>query len=266
MGFRENLLAKIEIDRLTQAVRSSLGPAGSETRLDREAMRRLLAMTAFAPRRERDLELFVAEEGPDGVGTVLVLDNELPLYRTTAADVALRKSPTVGEMASIRNIIKILRDSDVKRSRREASLEAVRAAALARLDLSFTPEDIDQIRRDGIASFESRYGEGVEENLMLLAELLGYRPPPAALHVPHVLVTGAAARGDAGEELFGPAVFYARIGNELRWSGERFAVQQTGPAERFKRIASGREPADDSGPAVFERLARAVLAARPAAR
>lgn len=263
MGFRENLIAKIEIDRLTEAVRRSLGPSGGEVRLDKESVRRLLAYGPFVPRRERDLELYVADEGADGVATILVLDNELPIYRTTAADVALRKSPTVGEMARIGNIIKILRDSDVKRSRKEASIEFLREAALARLDLSFTPEDIHAIRRDGIASLESRYGEGVEESLMLLAEILGYRPPPPPLRLPHVVAYGV---WEAGGERFGPAALYARIPHELRWTEGRFDGQKPADRERFAAIAAGRLSADAAGPAVFERLAAAAMPPRPEPR
>jgi len=41
----------------------------------------------------RDLDLYVADTGT-AVQKILVLDNELPIYRTTVADVAMRKSPT----------------------------------------------------------------------------------------------------------------------------------------------------------------------------
>ena len=44
---------------------------------------------------------------------ILVLDNGLAIYHTTIEDVCMRKSPSVKEMISIRNTIKILNDEDV---------------------------------------------------------------------------------------------------------------------------------------------------------
>jgi hypothetical protein len=154
MAFRENLLKKIQIDQLASRVLATIGALGSEVKLDREAMRQLLALSPYAPQRVRDLDLYVEDTGTP-VKQILVLDNELPIYRTTVADVAMRKSPTVGEMAKIWNIVKILKDSDVKISRKSDSLKAVQDESIARLDLSFGAEDINDIRRDGIASIES---------------------------------------------------------------------------------------------------------------
>jgi len=152
MAFRENLLQKIRIDQLAGRVLATIGALGSEVKLDKEAMRQLLSLSPYSPQRVRDLDLYV-EETDAPVKKILVLDNELPIYRTTVADVAMRKSPTVGEMAKIWNIIKILRDSDVKISRKADSLKAVQDESIARLDLSFNAEDINDIRRDGIRIF-----------------------------------------------------------------------------------------------------------------
>ena len=81
--------------------------------------RSLLEMSPYRYQKERDLDLFI--EKIDGQpDNILVLDNELPIYRTTVEDVVIRKSPYTKEMLRIGNIIKILRDSDVKISRREA--------------------------------------------------------------------------------------------------------------------------------------------------
>ena len=121
MSFRENLLKKIEIDKLTTTVLNSIGPSGGERKIDKEAMTQLLEMSPYRYQRERDLDLFV-QEAESGRGKILVLDNELPIYTTTIQDVAMRKSPYIKEMVSIRNAIKILKDSDVKISIKEASL------------------------------------------------------------------------------------------------------------------------------------------------
>jgi len=51
-----------------------------------------------------------------------VFDNELPIYHTTVADVALRKSPYWQQMFSIRNIKKIMNRHDVLVSEGKESL------------------------------------------------------------------------------------------------------------------------------------------------
>jgi hypothetical protein len=261
MGFKDNLLRKIEIDQLAQRVRATLGPSGGELRIDKEAMRRLLALSPFSHRRERDLDLYV-EETEAAVKRILVLDSELPIYRTTVEDVVLRKSPYVGEMVNLRNIIKILKDSDVKISRKEASLQTVQAACLSRLDLTFTEADIDDIRRDGTASLESAYAEGVNECLLMLAELLGWRQPPAVFRVPHATVYGAAYRKESGEDVFGPVVIYSLMHNELKLTEEQFGSLAKDRIERFHLIAAGKEKAAGTGAAVFDYLKRAVMRSR----
>ncbi|MEJ2041278.1 MAG: hypothetical protein P8X55_20470, partial [Desulfosarcinaceae bacterium] len=122
MSFKDNLLKKIKIDRLAEKVRHSLGaPADSPRRVDRETMKTLLSMGPFRHQQERDLDLYFISRD-DGPEQILALDNEMKIYRTTAEDVALRKSPTIKEMVSIRNAIKILSDKDVVVSAKAESL------------------------------------------------------------------------------------------------------------------------------------------------
>ena len=90
----------------------------------------------------------------------------------------LRKSPLVKEMLSIGNIRRILNDQDVVVSKKDASVETLRRAAIAALDLSFTRADIEEIGLDGIGSLESRYSEGVCECLELFGQMLGYVQAP----------------------------------------------------------------------------------------
>ena len=124
MSFKENLLKKIRFDALAHKVISSWGPPGSGMRIDKDAMRELLDMSSYTHQRKRDLDLYVDEDGGEKK-KILVLDNELPIYLTTVEDVVLRKSPYIKEMVSIRNAIKILKDSDVKISIKDASVKAV---------------------------------------------------------------------------------------------------------------------------------------------
>jgi hypothetical protein len=261
MAFKENLLQKIRIDQLAGQILASIGPEGTEAKLDKNAMRQLLALSPYAHRRERDLDLYVQDTDAP-VPKILVLDNELPIYRTTVADVVMRKSPEIGEMVSLRNIVKILRDSDVKVSRKTESLKAVQAECIARLDLSFGAEDVNDIRRDGIASLESNYADGVNESLLLFAELLGYRPPPKPFSVPHCTIYAAVYRKDSGEVVVGPAVIFNLMRNDLKLIEEQFGALEKEKVERFHAIAAGKEKTGVQGAVVFEHLQKAVLSSR----
>jgi hypothetical protein len=261
MGFKENLLLKIRIDQLAGRILASLGPEGSEAKLDKQAMRQLLALSPYVHRHERDLDLFV-ENIDAPVKKILVLDNELPIYRTTVADVAMRKSPEVGEMVKPRNIIRILKDSDVKLSRKAESLKAVHAECIASLDLSFSEEEVNDIRRDGIASLESKYAEGVNECLMLFAELLGYRPPPKPFIIPHCTIYAASYRKDSGENVVGPAVLFNLMRNELKLTEEQFGDVDKAKVERFHAIAAGKVETEIHGAEVFAYLQQTVLSSR----
>ena len=170
MGFKESLLKKIQINRLADQVRRSLKPSDPPGRIDRTAMQTLLEMGPLTRRQERDLELYCQTQDSEKQ-LILVLDNELKLYRTTVDDVAMRKSPTVKEMVSIRNAIKILNDKDVVVSRKTDTLAWVENGLVAALDLTYTDADIGALARDGRDSLANGYAEGVAEALTLFGEI-----------------------------------------------------------------------------------------------
>ena len=146
MSFKDDLLKKVQISQLSRKVLASLGPPESGSKIDKDAMRGLLEMSPYQYRRERDLDLYIEKiEGESS--KILVLDNELPIYRTTVEDVVIRKSPYTKEMLSIGNIIKILKDSDVKISRKEASLQIVQKECIDGLDLTYNASDIEMIAK-----------------------------------------------------------------------------------------------------------------------
>ncbi|UCF92975.1 MAG: hypothetical protein JSW39_02130 [Desulfobacterales bacterium] len=258
MSFKENLLRKIQIDELTHRILNSIGPPESGRKVDKDTVRRLLEMSPYVLQKERDLELYIRKIDTDRP-RILVLDNELPIYRTTVEDVVMRKSPFIKEMANIRNIIKILKDSDVKISRKEDSVKAVRQECIEQLDLSFNETDLDEIRIDGAASLESGYGEGVIENLTLLAELLGYQSAPKAFQIRHSFILGELTREEGGAELYGPIVIYDRIQNELMLIDGQVNSRDEGQKARFHRIATGAEKATLQGAEVFRYLKEAAV-------
>lgn len=257
MGFRENLIKKIEIDRLARQVDHSMGPPDSGRRIDKALARKLFEEAGYRRLDKRDLELYLRPVS-GGDDQVLVLDNDLPLYATTADDVTLRKSPIVKEMVKIRNIIRILKDTDVLVSKKSETVETVRQDCLAGLDLSFTEADIAEIADQGRASLENGYAEGLTEALDLFAELLGYRPAPKGFARPHHVVIGAAGPGSA----FGPLVVWDRVHNALKFVDRILDSGRRADAEDFRAVLDGAAEADLAGGDVFSRLRDEVMARR----
>ena len=257
MSFKENLLLKIEINQLSDQVLKTIGPSDGGPRLDKDTMRKLLEMSPFEFRRERDLDLYLkkAEDGH----LILVLDNELPIYKTTVDDVVMRKSPFIKEMLNIRNAIKILKDSDVKISIKADSLKTVQTESIALLDLTYDVSDIAQLAKDGTASLENNYTEGVIETLTLFADLLAFEPAPKPFKKRHHTIFGALAEQSGGKVLFGPMVIYSAIDNTLKLIEQPIPRKDREILEYFEKIISGDEKAPESGPEIFNYLKTKVL-------
>lgn len=247
---------------MTGTVMETVGPPDSGRKIDKETMRKLLEMGERKFRKERDLDLYLLESdtAPE---KILVLDNELAVYNTTPEDVALRRSPTVKEMLSIRNVIRILNDSDVVISKREASVRTIQKECIDLLDLSFDRSDLDDIKNDGAASLERGYADGVTECLSLFAELLGYRPPPKTFRNSNFEIIGALVSGKPGEKLFGPMVIYSFIHNAIRLIDKQMSTLNKEDAEFVYQIAMGKEKAPMEGVPVLEYLRDAVIRQSP---
>jgi len=175
MSFKENLHAKIKLDRLYQSLVFTIREPPGRRWLDKELAKELLAMTDFEHRKVRDLHLYIRPlEGE--IMEVAVLDNELPIYRSTVDDVALRKSPYWQQMFSIRNVRKIMNDHDVIASKGKESLKRLHASALALLDLSYTGDDLASLLEDARRGLELKSISQIQESLDLFAELLHFQP------------------------------------------------------------------------------------------
>ena len=258
MSFKENLLKKIQIRQLTRKVLASFGPPGSPGKIDKDAMRSLLDLSPYLYHKERDLDLFI-EKFDGEPSKILVLDNELPIYRTTVEDVAIRKSPYTKEMLRIGNIIKILKDSDVKISRKEESVQIIQKECIDRLDLAYDASDIEIIAQEGSDSLENGYTDGILESLALFAELLGYQRPPKAFRIQHHEISGAVTEKQNGEIVFGPAVILRLIDNSLKMIEDEISSLDKAKIEFFRQVAQGKEKSDIEGTAVFKYLKDAVL-------
>jgi len=258
MSFKDNLLKKIRINQLSRTVRASIGSAESGLKIDKDVMRSLLEISPYQYQKERDLDLYI-QELDSGQSRILVLDNELPIYETTVEDVLIRKSPYTKEMLSIKNIIKILKDSDVKLSRKETSLKTVQKECIDLLDLTYNASDIEAITREGADSLENGYTDGVVESLSLFAELLNYRPPPKAFRIRHHEIFGAVTEKEGGEILFGPVVVFSLINNSLGMIEEEVSSFDKAKIEFFQKVAGGEEKATVEGKEVFRYLKDEVL-------
>ena len=257
MPFKENLLKKIHIDRTARKVLSSIGPVGGGLRIDRQNMQSLLETAEYEFRRVRDLDLYIQTREP-GQGRILVLDNDLTIYNTSIEDVAMRKSPTVREMISIKNAIRILNDRDVVVSKKEQSLKTVHKLCIAGLDLEFDQADIQSLAAEGIASLENNDYRGVGECMDLFSELLGYRPPPKQLETGNCLIRGVLRRSETGELKFGPMIVYDKGRNRLILIKRRLSPGNPEDLAHVEEMLARAPDMSAENASVFRYLAAAV--------
>ena len=253
MGFKENLLKKIQIDELVKSARETIRPTESGRRVDKDIMARLLELGGYSSIKERDLTLYILD-GDKNNGRFLVLDNDLAIYQTSVADIGLRKSPTVKEMISLRNIKKILVDTDVVLSRKEASLNTIRKACIDQLDLNFDVSDIEAIVQEGQFALERGDHDQVRESLSLFSELLSYAPAPPPFQTKGHEIMGNLAKAEDGEIRFGPLVLYDPDRNILKYIDSPIGSFDKEKMENFKKVLRNEADASVEGAGVFDKL------------
>ncbi len=175
MSFKDNLKAKIKLDTLFRQLTSTMKEPPGRWWLDKVLALELLNMTDFEPKKFRDLHLYTLPLEGEAM-EVLVFDNGLPIYHTTVADVALRKSPFWQEMFSIGNIKKIMNDKDVIISKGKESLKRLYANALALLDLTYTRDDLALLVAEARSGLERKSMVETMELLNLFIDLLDFEP------------------------------------------------------------------------------------------
>jgi hypothetical protein len=175
MPFKENLKAKINLDRLLQKLVSTIREPPGKRWVDKVLTQELLDMTDLKHKKVNYLHLYIRPLAGE-ILEVLVFDNELPIYHTTVADVALRKSPHWKQMFSIRNIKKIMNDQDVIISKGKESLKRLQANALARLDLTYSRDDLMLLLEDARQGLDRESVSQIGESFDLFFELLDFQP------------------------------------------------------------------------------------------
>jgi hypothetical protein len=263
MALREQFRTKRQLDMLAREVGGRLDLPAGQRRLNKDAMRRLLAMTAFEPARERDLELYVRPlEGE--TKEVVVMDNDLPIYHSTVRDVGLRKTPSVKEMISIRNIRKILDDKDVVVSRGMESLRLIYGQAFSTLDFSYTDEEIAAMVQEGSRGLEGNALDRVQENLEVLLEVLGYQELDMGIWEHPVVAYAVPTDSTASAGAYRDLILFDREELTLMLIRGEFSPQIDSDLDRLLDILR-RNAIDAEGGEVFGfmgRMARAIVPER----
>ena len=260
MTFKENLLQKIELERLASLVIASCGSEQSTRPVDKEAMRSLLELSPYQYQRERDLDLYVKPAEGEGVlKMILILDNKLPIFRSTVKDVVTRRSPKTLEMWNFKTVRNILVDSDIKLSTRSKSVKTILKDAVAQLDLTYTVKDIEDLAKEGMAWLAGSDASNVGKILALFAALLGYKKPQKYFGLENTISFGVSAPGKDDDIVFGPLVLYRPAGNTLVWIDKSFSKSDREQIKFLHSVATGKASVPMTGDAVFEKLQADVL-------
>jgi len=258
MSFKENLKAKIKLDRLLQKLVSTIKEPPGKWWLDKVLAQDLLDMTDFEHRKVSNLQLYVRPLKGE-IMEVVVFDNELPIYHTTVADVALRKSPYWQQMFSIRNIKKIMNHHDVLVSEGKESLKRLQANALALLDLTYTGDDLALLLEDARKGLERKSIEQIQESIDLFFELLDFQPvSPGVLEQDLQIFAGAKLNG-ADVPAFEHLILFDEETLSLGLKKGPFSPESDSDLAWVMRYVRGEETADLKGIDVFKFLVELAL-------
>lgn len=263
MNFIENLKTKLTADQLARRVIASLTPLESGRHTDLEAMAELLDMAGYHSRSFRDMTLYCPDFSIQP-NKIMVLDNELPLYQTTIQDVLIRKSPTIKEMVSIRNAIKILHDTDVVLGKGKQAVGLVHREILDSLDLTYGPTDIESIRDMGTAALENADADTIVLCLSLFAELLDLLTAPKST-APVDLFVLYQKEGIVTGDLTALALIYDKTENQLTlFDGIR--TRADGKIVSYRQLTAHPDQAAYKDKDVFDWLHDRVIEAIPPVR
>jgi hypothetical protein len=258
MSFKEDLKAKIRIDRLLQNLVSTIREPPGKRWLDKALAQELLDMTDFEHKKTRDLHLYVRPlEGE--IMEVLVFDYELPIYHSTVADVALRKSPYWQEIVSLRNIRKIMNDKDVMMSKGKESLRKLHANALALLDLAYTRDDLALLLEDARQGLDQKSIAQVGESLDLFFELLDFQPVSLGGQEQDLQVFAGPKPNGGAVPTFENLIFFDEETLSLGLKKGAFSPQSDLDLAWVMQYARGGETADLKGIDVFKFLVELAL-------
>ena len=262
MSFKENLKAKINLDELLRKLTSTIRETPGQRRLDKGRTQELLEMTDFEHKKVRDLNLYVRPLEGEKM-EVLVFDNELAIYHTTVADVALRRSPEWKEMFSIKNIKKVMDDKDVIVSKGKESLNRLYNDVLARLDLSYTEDDLALLVEDARRGLEQKSLEQVQEAFDLFFALLHFQPVSLGILDDDIEVFARPKANGGAAKTFEHPIFFNDKSCSLGLKKGTISPQSDLDLAWVMQYVRGEEKADLQGAEVFEFLAVLALKEKP---
>ncbi len=258
MSLKENLKAKMKIDKLVKKLISTMEEPPGKWWLDKVLTEELLHMTDFEYKKARDLQLYIRPSEGE-IMEVLVFDNALSIYRATVNDVVLRKSPCWHEMVSIRNIIKIMNDKDVIISKGKASLERLHANALALLDLTYTEEDMALLLEDAHNGLAGRSIVQIQECLKLFFELLNFQPLFFGPEDHNLALFSRPYSKGGAVPLFEYLILFDEKNLLLGLKKGIFSSERDSDLERLEPYLRGEKATDLLGMDVFKFLAELAL-------
>jgi hypothetical protein len=254
MSFKENLKAKIKLDRILQSLVSTVREPPGRRWLDKLLTKKLLAMTDFEHKKARNLDLYIRPlEGE--IVEVAVLDNELPIYHTTVDDVALRKSPYWQQMFSIGNVRKIMNDHDVIASKGKESLKRLHVNALAQLDLTCTRDDLALLLEDARRGLEQKSISEIRELLDVFVNLLDFQPLLLGVLEPRFQSFARPKVNGGGVPSFEHLILFDEEKVLIGLKKGAFSPQSDSDLRWVMRYVRGEETAVLQGIDVFEFLA-----------
>jgi len=226
--------------------------------VDKVLAQELLDMTDLEHKKFRDLHLYIRPlEGE--IAEVLVFDNELAIYHTTVADVALRKSPFWQEMVSIRNIKKIMNHHDVLVSKGKESLKRLHANALVLLDLTYSRDDLALLVEDGNWGLEQKSIGQVQESLDLFVDLLDFHPVSLGVLEQDLQIFARPKLSAAAVPAFEHLILFDKEILSLGLKKGDFSPENDLDLAWVMQYARGEETADLQGIDVFKFLAELAL-------
>jgi hypothetical protein len=258
MSFKENLKAKIKLDRIFRQLVSTIKEPPGKWWLDKVLTQELLNMTDLEYKKLRDLQLYIRPlEGE--INEVVVFDNELPIYHTTVADVALRKSPHWQEMFSLRNIRKIMNHHDVLVSKGKESLKRLHANALALLDLTYTRADLEMLVEDARRGLVHKSIAPIRESLDLFFALLDFQEMFLGGPEQNLQIFAGPKLNGGAFTAFEHLILFDEESLSLGLKKGAFSPQNDSDLAWVIEYARSEVPADLTGIDVFEFLVELVL-------
>jgi hypothetical protein len=226
--------------------------------LDKALTQELFDMTDLELKRVKDLHLYVRPLEGENM-EVVVFDNELAIYHTSVADVALRKSPHWKQTFSIRNIRKIMNDKDVIISKGKESLKRLHANAMARLDLTYTRDDLMLLVEDARQGLDQKSIAQIQESFDLFFGLLDFQPVSLGVLEQDLQIFARPKFNSVDGPAFEHLILYDEETLSLDMKKGAFSPESDFDLAWVIKYARGKEPVDLQGIDVFKFLVELAL-------